>query len=111
MASKKSFNKPKLVDAVSMAGDSVSSSVDCLFMEVISFQFVWTGAPTGSIDIELSNDGISWTPANVDAVDPAGAASSSILEVETSSRYARSSYVATSGSGTLTVHVTGKSLS
>jgi len=100
------------VENADMSSDVAGDSLNITYLEVISFQFVWTGTPTGVLDVELSNDGITWTPALIDttALDPAGSAGSAIIEVETASKFYRAAYTATSGSGSLSVHYSAKSL-
>jgi len=98
------------INAGDMSSDVTGTSQDTEFQEVLSFQFVWTGTPTGTIDIELSNDGSTWTPAGLSGSDPAGSAGNAILEIETASKYARAVYSSTSGSGSLSVHYSAKSL-
>jgi hypothetical protein len=104
--------KVDYVNAEDASSDVTGASIDSTYLEVISFQFVWTGTITGTLDVELSNDGVTWTPALIDttALDPSGSAGSGVIELETASRFVRSSYIATSGTGNMSVHYSAKSL-
>jgi len=74
---------------------------------IISAQCVWTGTPTGTLFLQVSNDGTTWsTTAEVFGANPAGGASNtSETWFGNGYKQARISYTNASGSGNLTVKV------
>ena len=102
--------KEKYIDAESVGSNIVGDSIAMKGWDVVSMQDVWTGTPTGIIDMEVSNNNEDWTKVNINGDNPSGSADSSVLELETGARYVRAVYTATSGSGTLSVHYSLKSL-
>ena len=107
MAKKTTISTIKFVEAGSATAGFSSDVIDMLGMDKVSAYMEVTGTATGLAALHYSNDGISFiasastaTLASVDAV----------LELETSLRYVKL-VVAAGGTGTVDVHVCGKSLS
>lgn len=123
--SSRPFLKPKkVVDAQSM-GASVTSDVT-IIQEIpyVSYTIIWTGSPTGTFSVEVSNDysagGINGTPANAGTwvaltlsagVSAAGSGDSAFVDIHGVAAYAiRLVYTRASGTGTLNATVAGKVL-
>lgn len=85
-----------------------------------SFQVIWTGTPTGSFVVEVSNADSDRSGATSNWVDisslitptltaPAGSAGSMYINLDNiGAKYVRIRYVATSGTGVLNVWGCGK---
>lgn len=109
-----------LINAVSMAGDITSATIDARYYDHVDIELVATGTPTGSFFVDCSLNqpmppavaaptwiAISLSPA------PAvtGAASNIMIELlPTGCLFLRVRYVAGSGSGTLTAYVSEKQI-
>lgn len=111
-----------------MTGSSKSIGIDINQEFAWSIQAVWTGAPVGTLTIEVSNDIVPVAPSSTNPVGPNPAANvvnwstytgSSVVVSGTSGnwmyisqlgpyRWVRLSYAATSGSGTLNATFFGK---
>ena len=103
-----SFNKT-LYTNESMAGDLVSEIVDISEVTGYAVHFIWSGNPTGSLLVEASNTQNSSDFILVSTTALAGTADKKILNVEKAHyRFIKISYVRTSGTGNLSLHVSGK---
>jgi hypothetical protein len=122
--SSRPFLKPHVVaNAVSMAA-SVTSDVTIIQMiPYISYTVVWTGTPTGTFAVEVSNDysvdasgavlnAGTWVALTLSAsVAAAGSADSAFIDIDGVAAYAiRLKYTRASGTGSLTATVAGKVL-
>lgn len=97
----------KILDNVAMTADRASEVVDMCNVSGFAMHAIWTGAPEGDVVVSGSNDGINFVPVNTQAT--AGAAGQHLLNVERQHyRYLRVNFVFTSGSGSLTVYLSGK---
>lgn len=102
----------KLLDVVSM--DSIQSTVGYPIQPVTCycFQSSWTGFngdSTARITTYASNDDIIYT--QIDAIAPTGTTGSYMLNVEKAAyRFVKLIYTQTSGSGNLTVTISGKAI-
>lgn len=112
MGVKRSLNYSELVVSGDMSGDVTSPSTDILNMDRVGYQISWSGTPTGDFSVEVSNDNSTWIALTLSAVvAAAGSADDAFIDVETASKYIRLKYTASSGTGSLNVHITGKSIS
>lgn len=50
----------KLCDNISMSASFASVPIDCSTLQGFSIQGYWTGVPTGTLELQMSNDGINW---------------------------------------------------
>lgn len=120
---RKPLLKYKNVNAVSMGADITSVATNIEFQDNIGVQFIFTGTPTGTFQIQISADhaedsqGVVTTAGNwVDIVlDPiptaAGAPDVIYVDItQISAPWIRVHYTRTSGTGTLTSYITAKSL-
>lgn len=89
-------------------GASGSTAVqDVSLISMAAVQEVYTGtAPTGTIIVEGSNDGVNFNTVDSNAIVLAGSKMVRISPLEFV--YLRVSYTRTSGTGTLTVNISGK---
>lgn len=114
-----SLNKP-LINAVSMNGNITGPATIIQRLPGISYDIAWTGTPTGTFSVEVSNtysqnaDGTvanagNWTILPTSAFSgtypaPAGSPGNGFLDVVGTEAYAvRLIYTRVSGSGALTV--------
>lgn len=93
-----------------MSGTLISNVVNVPYLDNISVQFNFTGSPNGSFFVDVSLDNINWielpiSPALVTTSSPAGADIN-----QTGFTYLRARYVPVSGTGTLNVILSGKSI-
>lgn len=86
---------------------SASSTVK--YMDNVSYQVSWTGAPVGVIDVELSNDGSNWSPLNL-AISTAGGSPQFIDVNQTGAAMVRLTYTRNAGTGVLNVVMTAKEI-
>lgn len=95
----------KEFDTVDMAATAQSKSMKVVNKRVVSFGLVWTGTPTGTLDLEVSNDDTNWFALSMTlATQPAGSAASTGASADIGGwAYARVSYTRSSGTGTLTI--------
>jgi hypothetical protein len=114
-----------LVSAGDMSGNITSDAINIQFLDSVSMQLAFTGNPTGTFAVQGSLDYYA-SPADPDAVlvpgtwtsltlSPvpvaAGSADNILIDMYgLSFPYIRLVYTSTSGSGTLTANVSGKSI-
>jgi hypothetical protein len=111
-ASQKWVGPFTLMAAGSMSGNLTSDVVKVQTMDNIGVEFVWTGTPTGTINIDISNDQVTWQQITLSpGITPAGGASNAYLEYnQISAPYFRCRYTRTGGTGTLFISVTEKGI-
>ncbi len=81
----------------------------------VSFQATWTGTPTGTFKVQVSNsthdalDGTEqWDDISGATISAAGSASGNTVEVKTGARYARLYYTRASGDGSIEINISKK---
>lgn len=101
-----------LMAAGDMSGNLTSSVIKVQTMDNIGIEFVWTGTPTGAINVDISNDQVTWQALTLmPTIAPSGSASNAYLEYnQTSAPFIRCRYNRTSGTGTLFISVTEKGI-
>lgn len=107
----KSFNNPALTltSSSTMTADITTGSIDCLNLNTWSMQFVWTGTPVGTVSVQASDDGSTWTEVASSSQATSGAAGNHRVNASGfGGRYIRGKFAFTSGTGTLAVSVTAK---
>ncbi len=122
MASRPMLSPQQVIINGDMSGNVTSLVTVIQNTSKISYDISWTGAPTGTFAVQVSNtyaqnaDGTVKTPGNWNSITlstvPAatGTPDTAAIDVETSSFYAiRLVYTFTSGTGTLQATVAGKS--
>jgi hypothetical protein len=106
MADVKALSNTKLITAATMTG-TVTGSVDCREAKAIAIQHVWTGTPTGSLKIQASCDGITYSTIDTQALS--GAAGDYIVNFANPGYFfIQTSYVGVSGTGVLTSTINTK---
>jgi len=106
------------INGTSMGASITSDQVPLSFEDNVGLQVVWTGTPTGTLDVQISLDptNLGWqsipstsfvpTPAI-----PSGSAGSNYYELmQTTAAFIRLVYTRTSGTGTLKAKITAKSV-
>lgn len=96
-----------------MSGNLTATPTTIQFMDNVCYQCNFTGSPVGVFNVQVSNDGVNWAtivpPAPNAAGFPTSAGSPVIIDVnQTSAAKSRLVYTASSGTGSLTVLVSGK---
>jgi len=99
--------KTNLLSNVTRSGVIYSETQDISSLKLVAFQFIWEGTGIGSIDLEVSIDGVNWTLANSGAPGPSGASGDHVIEILTATRFVRAVYSHVSGTGTLSVNFSG----
>lgn len=87
----------------------VSSPTSVKYMDNVSYQAVYVGTAAGTFDVEVSHDGVNWSPLGL-AVPLSGGSPQFIDVNQTGAAYTRFVYTRASGSGTLNVTVTAKEI-
>ena len=123
------FAPVQLATNLSMTSSTNSTGVDLNQTVAYSIQAVWAGAPVGSLFLQISNDIVPVDPSSGNPVgsDPAGnvinwttyTGSSTAVSgsgnfvwnvTDVGHRWVRVAYVPTSGTGSLSITYSGKSL-
>ena len=105
-------NKKYLIDGDGSTG-FFGKAVPIDGVDRIGFQFSWDGDLTGTLEMDISFDGLLWTKVDptkmiTSGEDPAGVPGNAIIEFETTAAFARGRYEATTGTGLVQIHVVGK---
>ena len=86
-----------------------SSSVPCVWMEDCCVQSVYTGAPNGSLKLQVTCDGTNWTDLSSPAAVSIAAAGSCIFQLSNIGYTGlRAVYTKSSGTGSLTIVANAK---
>jgi hypothetical protein len=105
MAGKDFVNPFVLMAAGNMSGNLVSNSVETIQFDNLGFQFIWTGNPTGLFGVDISLDNTNWSPLPLSpTLTASGSPGNNYLDlIQTTAKYVRCTYAATSGTGTLKI--------
>jgi hypothetical protein len=76
----------------------------------VGIQFIWTGAPTGLISVQVSQNGPTgtYTALTLTPTEPSGSAGMWYLDAQTNAQYIEAVYTKTSGTGNLNVYLGAK---
>ena len=97
------------IDDVDASEDIFGMKVEIAGQSIVSIQFVWDDKVDGTIDMQISNNGTTWTDVEMGAKGPNGSESSEVLELKTGSRYVRGVFRSSpSSSGFLSAHFVSK---
>jgi hypothetical protein len=126
MSAKTILKSFKIMSAGDMSQATLTSiPTEITILDDISFQFNFTGTPTGTFNIQVSADyepgrAPNMEPANAGnwvnlpfspALSAGGSAGSVFVDiVQTGASYIRATYTKTSGTGSLDILVTGKAI-
>lgn len=100
-----------IVSACDMSQATCTSpSISIWSVSNLDFQAVWTGTPTGTFTVEISEDGIIWDNLPLSpTLSAAGAGGHATAELSVvAAPYVHFLYTRASGSGSLTVTAFGK---
>lgn len=112
MSTKRVLDYAALVSAESMGASITTEASNILHTDRVGYQIAWTGTPTGAFTVEISNDGSTWVELTLStAIAAAGSADEAFIDAETAAKFIRLVYTRSSGTGTLNVHITAKSIS
>lgn len=110
MSVKRTLDYSDLIVNGDMSSSITSSSTNILYTDRVGYQLVWTGTPSGTFTLEVSNDETTWVSVDT-GILASGAAGDAFIDFETAAKFVRLVYTASSGSGTLNAHITAKSIS
>ena len=121
MSSRPQFDPNPVIVNGDMSGNLTSSVTIIQKLSYISYSLVWTGTPTGTFNVQVSNDyskntdgtvknAGTWTSLTLSAPTAAtGSAGNGFIDIHGCAAYAvRLIYTAGSGSGTLNAIAAGK---
>jgi hypothetical protein len=112
MGVKRTLDYDQLVVDGDMSSNITSASTNILNLDRVGYQLSWSGTPTGDFTVEISNDETNWIEMTLSAtISAAGSADTAFIDCETAAKFIRLVYTSSSGSGTLQVKITGKSIS
>ena len=108
--SKKVIEPSRVLTNGNMASATLTSSPSVVkYMDNVSYQAVYTGTAAGTFDVEVSHDGVNYSPLGL-AVAVSGGSPQFIDVNQTGAAYIRFTYTRVSGTGTLNVTVTAKEI-
>lgn len=119
-SSAKQYNlKPyQVISQTGVSGDVTSAVTNIFFKDNVIYQYVWTGDLAGGFTVETSSDynentqSGTWDVVPIDAgAAAAGTADSGTIELnQLSAPYIRTVFTYSSGTGNLTVTISGKAV-
>mgnify|MGYP000101883020 CR=1 FL=1 len=125
MSSRPLLKPQSVVTNGNMATSLTSLATNINMVSILSYTIVWTGSPTGTFSVQVSNDyipnplGVQDAPVNAGTwvalslsttVAPAGSGSSAFIDIDTcGAAWIRLVYTRSSGTGTLNATIAGKS--
>lgn len=92
-----------------MSGNITGPAQDLSYIIGYAVHAIWTGTPTGTVVLQVSNDGVTWENITTTSTATGGIADSVLFNI-TDAMYkkVRLTYTRTSGTGTLNVTFMGK---
>ena len=98
----------KIIENGSMTGNLTSTIPDLSLTDGYAIQAWWSGTPVGTLQLEVSNDGNTWTVMGESVTAVSGVGTALWLEDYAMYDKVRVVYTATSSTGTLNVQINGK---
>lgn len=99
------------IEAGDMSGTITGDATNILHLDRVGYAINFTGSPTGTFSVEVSNDGTNWIEMTLStAITAAGSADDHFIDVETAAKLIRLKYTFTSGTGSLNVSLTAKNI-
>lgn len=123
MSSRPLLRPQQVITNGDMSGDVTSLVTNINMISCVGYTISWTGTPTGTFSVEVSQDYIqpvgvqpdqlnsgTWVAVNLSVpVVAAGTADTAFIDVDiTGAAYVRLKYTRTSGTGTLNAFIAGK---
>ena len=108
---RKNIVKPyQVVTSGDMSSDVTSDATNIQFLDAVAYQLIWTGTPTGSFSVQGTVDGTNWDDLTLSTnISAAGSGDTALVSLsDLPFKQIRVKYTASSGSGTLDVHVMAK---
>lgn len=102
-----------IITAGDMSQATLTSSVTNLqYLDNVGIQFIFTGSPTGTFSVEVSNDNSNWTALSLSPTPAAtGSAGNQYVDLnQLSAAWIRAKYTKSSGTGSLTALLTAKEI-
>lgn len=108
--SKKVIEPSVVLKAGDMSQATLTSAASVVkYMDNISYQAVYSGTATGTFDVEVSHDGVNFSPLGL--LIPVSGGSPQFIDInQTGAAQIRFKYTRTAGTGTLNVTVTAKEI-
>ena len=97
-----------LVIGGDMSSSITSATTNFQYLDNIGLQLIYTGAPIGTITLEASLDGATWSTLDVGPVVVNGAGSDLVTLNQLPYNQMRIKYNKTSGTGSLDAYITSK---
>jgi hypothetical protein len=110
-----------IIQAVSMGASILGTAIAIKNQDNVGIQLNWTGTPTGTFDVQISNDHVQDTTGNIlnagnfisiplsPAIIATGAAGTAFVDInQTGAVFIRVNYNATSGTGVLDAYISAK---
>ena len=95
-----------------MASNITGDSTNILYTDRVSYQIKYTGTPTGSFSVQVSNDEETWEDLTLSVpVSAIGSADNHFIDAESAANFIRLVYTASSGTGVLQAILVAKSIS
>jgi len=95
-----------------MSSTITGESTNILYTDRVSYQIKYTGTPTGTFSVQVSNDEETWEDLTLSvSVTATGSADNHFIDCETGASFIRLVYTASSGAGTLQAILVAKSIS
>jgi len=103
--SKKVIQPIDVLVAGDMSGTLHGLASHMPFMDDVGYQYVWTGSPVGTMNVQVSMDGINWSNVSPTGIDITTATSPYFIDVNLTAAYmVRPSFDAGGGSsGSLSI--------
>tara|TARA_R110002126_G_scaffold172712_1_gene321498 strand:- start:3754 stop:4095 length:342 start_codon:yes stop_codon:yes gene_type:complete len=112
MGSKRVIDYDEYLVAGDMSGTLTGDSTNIMHTDRVGYQILYTGAPNGTFSVEVSNDETTWQALVLSvAIAATGSGDNHFIDVETASKFVRLVYTFSSGTGSLDVKLTAKSIS
>jgi cytoskeletal protein RodZ len=124
-AGKTRLNSYQFAVAQSIASNYTSTAMDIRNLDNLAFFLVWTGTPTGTFAVQVSEDytqsstgtvinagtWVATTASSGTAVPSGSASAGQLVFTSNANSWVRIVYTASSGTGTLNGYLSGKSIS
>ena len=112
MSTKRTIDTYHAVVNGDMSSSITSPLTDILNADRVSYQISFTGSPTGTFSVQISNDKSIWEDMTLSvAITAVGSPDNHFIDCETAAKYIRLVYTRASGSGVLNVKLVAKSIS
>lgn len=113
----------QVITNASMASSFVGTAVNILYSHYVGIQFIWTGTPTGTLGVQVSNvpvvsgqifpgpgtfTALTLSDASPPIINPSGAPGSFYLDLTIGAGWIQPTYTFGSGTGTMNAYLVAK---